>query len=71
MLAPNRKVKNYFVGDFWHLQYPENRILEKENKINWRRGIKREFMVLKGMEQRLAFSGIVHCENSTLLPLSV
>ena len=27
MLAPHRKVKNYFVGDFWHLQYPESRTL--------------------------------------------
>ena len=25
--TPGRKVKNYFVGDFWHLQYPESRIL--------------------------------------------
>ena len=26
MLAPRRKVKNYFIGDFWHLQYPERHI---------------------------------------------
>ena len=27
MLAPLHKVKNDFVGDFWHLKYPESRIL--------------------------------------------
>ena len=27
MLAPGRKVKSDFFGDFWHLQYPENHIL--------------------------------------------
>ena len=27
ILAPHWKVKNYFVKDFWHLQYPESRIL--------------------------------------------
>ena len=27
MLPPHRKVKNYFVGDFWHLQHFESRIL--------------------------------------------
>ena len=27
ILAPRRKMKNYFVGDFWHLQYPDSRIL--------------------------------------------
>ena len=26
-IAPRRKVKNYFVGDIWHLQYPESHIL--------------------------------------------
>ena len=25
--SPRRKVKNYFVGNFWHLQFPEGRIL--------------------------------------------
>ena len=32
MLAPRRKVKNYFVGDFWHLKYPESRILAPHRK---------------------------------------
>ena len=27
MLAPRWKVKNQFVGDFWHLLYPERHIL--------------------------------------------
>ena len=25
--SPPSEVENYFVGDFWHLQYPESRIL--------------------------------------------
>ena len=32
MLAPRWKVKNYFVGDFWHLQYPESRILARSSE---------------------------------------
>ena len=32
MLAPRRKVKSYFVGDFWHLHYPESRILASSSE---------------------------------------
>ena len=32
MLAPLRKVKSDFFGDFWHLQYPENHILSPSSE---------------------------------------